>query len=59
MTVCGRSSVAGFWVVLPDVHALFEAKRRFTFHVTGARDRMVLEGRNVSLRGRRKEPDTW
>ena len=30
MTVCGRSSVAGFWVVLPGVRALFEAKRGFT-----------------------------
>ena len=29
-TVCGRSSVAGFWVVLPGVRALFGAKRGFT-----------------------------
>ena len=29
-TVCGRSPVAGFWVVLPGVRALFEAKRGFT-----------------------------
>ena len=29
-TVCGRSGGAGFWVVLPGVRALFEAKRGFT-----------------------------
>ena len=29
-----------------------------SFYVTGAGDRMVLEGRNVSLRGRCKESDT-
>ena len=59
MTVCGRSPVAGFWVVLPGVRVLFEAKRGFTmFYVTGAGDRMVLEVRNVILRGRCKESDT-
>ena len=30
MAVCGRSPVAGFWVVLSDVCTLFEAKRGFT-----------------------------
>ena len=30
MAVCGRSPVAGFWVVLSGVCTLFEAKRGFT-----------------------------
>ena len=60
MTVCGRSSVTGFWVDLPGVRALFEAKRGFAWqaeeigwfwrieawvYVAGARNRTLCENR--------------
>ena len=32
-TVCGRSSGAGFWVILPGVRVRFEAKHGFTWQV--------------------------
>ena len=59
-TVCSRSPVAGFWVVLPGVRVLFGAKRGFTWqvqeigwfwrmetwvYVAGARNRTRCENR--------------
>ena len=42
----------------PKQVAAVEKSFRVGFYVTGAGDRMVLEDRNVSLRGRCKESDT-
>ena len=50
--ICGRGTLGRFTGCLCTFWS------ETWFYVRGARDRMVLEGRNVSLRGRCKESDT-